>query len=211
MQTPQKWLDVYTQTNGSGWHWNTDEQTLVPRYLHFVFSAVSVSGMLIFMLGMMEKKNDALSSFMKRWGGTWFLAATVIQIGVGLWFYNSIPENMRSIFTADGLPRMLFISSNIIFIIGALCIAIAAFTKNKNTIGWIGIIAMLIGIAEKIINRDQLRQAYLKELNWSFDVLKVSPQHDVIALFIGSLVAGLALLVWVLFKYRKEVRANSPN
>lgn len=212
MQTPQKWLEIYTQTNGSGWHWNMDEQTLIPRYLHFVFSAFAVAGMLVLILGMREKKNEALSQFMIRWGGLWFLAATVIQIGVGIWFYTSIPENLRSIFTVqEGSAKMLFMAAHVLFIIGTACIALATFTKNKNMIAWIGMGAMLAGILIKVINRDQLRQAYLKQVNWSFDVLKAEPQNDVIMLFFGFLAVGLGTLVWVMIKYKKEVKEHSAS
>jgi hypothetical protein len=209
MQTPQKWLAIYTQTAGSGWHWNTDEQTLIPRYLHFVFSALAVAGMLVMILGMREKKNEAQAHFMVRWGGLWFLGATIIQIGVGLWFYYAIPENVRAIFSSDdGSAKMLFMSAHVMFIVGTACIAAATFLKNRSMVAWIGIAAVLIGIVEKVVNRDQLRQAYLREVNWSFDVLKTDPQYSVIALFFVFLVTGLGTLIWVLLKYKKEVKEH---
>jgi hypothetical protein len=206
MQTPQKWLAVYTHTDGSGWHLNLDEVTLIPRYLHIMLSALAVSGLLILYLGMREKNNGGAQSFIIQWGALWFIIPTLLQIGVGFWFYYAIPENFRSIFS-EGTPSVLFNTSHILFAIGTICIAFSAFGKHKDSAAWIGIICILIGIFEKVINRDQLRQAYLKEVKWSVDVLKTAPQYDVIVLFFVSLAAGLGLLVWILHKYRRETRA----
>lgn len=205
MQTPQKWLAIYTGTKGSGWHWNLDEATLWPRYLHFALSAVAVAGMMVLGLGLRER-DEARASFMRRWGGNWFLGATLLQIGVGLWFYYAIPTNLRAIsLDQEGAARTLFISAHVLFIIGSLCIGLAAYGRAGAGAGWAGIALILAGIAEKIINRDQLRQAYLGQVGWHFDALQTSPQHDVIALFFVFLVAGLGLLAWVILKYRREV------
>ena len=210
MQTPQKWLDIYTQTNGTGYHWNMDEATLMPRYLHFAFSAIAVAGMLVLILGMREKKDNALSSFMKRWGGTWFLIGTVANTVVGFMFYFAIPEALRKAFT-EGAGQMLFLSSHVLFIIGTLAIAAVTFLKANNMIGWVGIAAMLVGIAEKVISRDLLRQEYLKQVNWTHAVLQTKPQNDVIALFFISFVAGIGLLLWVYMRYKKEVAAHTQQ
>lgn len=210
MQTPQKWLAIYTNTNGSGWYFNTDEITLIPRYVHIALSAVAVSGLLVLYLGMREKTNEQLKQFAIRWGAIWFVIPTILQVGVGLWFYYAIPENLRSIFS-QGTPGLLFYSSNVLFLIGTVCIILSAMGKHRNLTAWIGIITVLVGILEKIINRDQLRQAYLKEVNWTFDVLKTAPQYDVIVLFFVCLVAGVGLLVWILRKYQKEVKTNTSK
>ena len=210
MQTPQKWLAIYTNTHGSGWYLNTDESTLLPRYVHIGLSAIAVSGLLVLYLGMREKTNEALKQFAIRWGASWFVVTTVLQLGVGFWFYYAIPENLRSIFS-EGTPGILFQSSHVLFLIGIVCIALSALGKHKNITAGMGIVAVLIGILEKIINRDQLRQAYLREVNWSFDVLKTAPQYDVITLFFISLLAGVGLLVWILRKYQKEAKTNSSK
>ncbi len=203
MQTPQKWLDVYTQTNGSGWHLNTDEATLLPRYLHILLSALAVAGLLVMYLGMREKNDESQRSFAIRWGALWFIVPTILQIGVGFWFFYSIPAHIRSIFS-DGTPGLIFVTSHVLFTIGTICIGLSAIGKHHTAVAWTGIITVLIGILEKIISRDQLRQAYLREVNWSFDALTAKPQYDVILLFFISLVAGLGLLIWILRKYRQE-------
>lgn len=210
MQTPQKWLAIYTRTNGSGWYFNTDEVTLIPRYLHIALSAVAVSGLLVLYLGMREKANESLKLWAIRWGAAWFVIPTLLQIGVGFWFYYAIPENLRIIFSQGG-SGLLFQSSHILFLIATVCIALSALGKHKNITAWIGIISLLAGILGKIINRDQLRQAYLRDVNWSFDILKTAPQYDVITLFFISLIAGVGLLLWILRKYQKEVKANLPK
>lgn len=209
MQTPQKWLAIYTHTKGSGWHWNLDEATLWPRYLHFALAAVAVAGMVVLGLGLREKEEER-GRFMRRWGGNWFLAATILQIGVGLWFYYAVPAHLRAIFLEqEGPARTLFISAHVLFTLGSLCIGLAAYGRAGARTGWAGIAMILVGIAEKIINRDQLRQAYLRDVGWSFEALPTAPQHDVIALFFIFLVAGLGLLLWVIFKYRRET--SSPS
>lgn len=210
MQTPQKWLAIYTRTNGSGWYFNTDEVTLIPRYLHIALSAVAVSGLLVLYLGMREKTNESLKFWTIRWGAAWFVIPTLLQIGVGFWFYYAIPENLRIIFSQGG-SGLLFQSSHILFLIATVCIALSALGKHKNITAWIGIISLLAGILGKIINRDQLRQAYLRDVNWSFDILKTAPQYDVITLFFISLIAGVGLLLWILRKYQKEIKANLPK
>ncbi|MBI2505977.1 MAG: hypothetical protein HYW07_22405 [Candidatus Latescibacteria bacterium] len=204
MQTPQKWLGIYTGTQGSGWHWNLDEATLWPRYLHFALSAVAVAGMMVLGLGLRER-DEARAAFMCRWGGSWFLGATALQIGVGLWFYYAIPGHLRAIFLdQEGAARILFVSAHVFFTVGALCIGLASFGRAGARTGWTGIGLILAGIAEKVINRDQLRQAYLGQVGWNFTTLQTAPQHDVIALFFVFLVAGLGLLAWVIARYRRE-------
>ncbi len=210
MQTPQKWLDIYTKTEGSGWHWNMDEATLWPRYLHFLISAVAVAGMMVMELGSrLRTKDPSAAAFMLRWGGIWFLVATILQVGVGLWFYYAIPEHLRAMFLVeDGAARLLFITAHVLFLIGVAALAMTAFGSYRSVVMWAGILATLAGIAMKIINRDQLRQAYLRDVQWSVEQVPTKPQHDVITIFFVALLLGTGVLVWVIRQYRREVSSN---
>ncbi len=210
MQTPQKWLDIYTRTGGSGWHWNIDEATLLPRYLHFTLSAVAVAGLFVVVLGLRARHADeATATFMMRWGAWWFLAASVLQTGVGIWFFYSIPEHLRAIFwSEEGAARTIFVSAHVLFVAGAAFVLLAAFRKPSPFFAWTGIAATLAGIAMKIINRDQLRQAYLRDADWTVEQVRTQPQTDVITIFFVVLLLGSGVLVWAIRKYRREVKSS---
>ncbi len=208
MQTPQKWLEIYTRTNGSGWHWNMDEATLIPRYLHFLFSSFAVAGLLVTILGVREADVNR-SGFMKKWGGLWFVVATLANVAVGFAFYFAIPEGPRAIF--GGSEHLNFTIAHIMFFVGLVCISLTAFGKVKPAVTWIGVVATFVGIAEKIVARDHLRQAYLKEVNWTLDGLKTNPQTDVILLFFAFLIVGTGAMVWGIVKLRKELKAHATK
>jgi hypothetical protein len=124
---------------------------------------------------------------------------------VGTWYYLAIPAGIRSVFQT-GNTGQFFWWANSILGLGLLLVLLAVIGKPKAILVWSGTIVTLAGTAMKLISRDHLRQAYLQKVNFNISQLHTDPQWSVIALFLVFLVAGTAILVYVLWKVQLETK-----
>ncbi|MCP4692876.1 MAG: hypothetical protein GY859_32840, partial [Desulfobacterales bacterium] len=154
MLRPEKWTAWFA--NPEGLLLNLSDPTLIPRYLHFVISAAAVGGLFL--------------DLKKRWrqnagrtpdpspdppGLKWFTHATLLQIPVGLWFFMSLPADVRGIFMGQNpLATTLFILG-----LAGTVLALVMGFKNK-LLPCAG--AALFTIIAMVLTRDMARAALLR-------------------------------------------------
>lgn len=196
MQAPQKWLSMY-QANPHGLNLNTDEPQLIPRYLHFFIASLAVTGMTLGCFGLyLRSKNEEFSKWLIKRGSQIFVGTTLLQIPVGLWFLKSIPYEFAAAFMGgDQAITGVFIASMVLMMLSLIATAVSSTSGNKEAFTC-GLVLNALLILAMIVNRHQLRLLYLSP-HVKPDIVAVSTQLDLLAIFLVSTVALIAYLVWL--------------
>jgi hypothetical protein len=201
MQTPSHWAAKYF-ASPTGWSNNLSDPTLIPRYLHFVTSAIALGGMLLVLLALARWKRDReYASYLFQYGGKSFMYATMAQFIIGSWFLFSIPRNFRMIFMGDSpLASALFIVG-ILGSVAAIFLMSNALRKQNIRVAAYGVSAILaVVIITMIVMRDLLRDAYL-EPYFHPHQFAVKTQWAVLPVFLVLFLGGVGLWLLMLKRY----------
>jgi hypothetical protein len=206
MLAPEKFSALY-HSNPSGTHWNFDEPTVIPRYLHFFVASFAVTGLLVVLFGLGKLKTDgAYGRWAVRYGGTLFIVATVIQMAVGIWFLLALPTDVMMLFMGRNVLATALLGAGILLPIVSMMLMVLAIKSEQPKSLAAGSISVLgLVLVVMVIMRDIVRDGYLAG---KFDVFDrvVEPQWGVMALFAVILVVGLSVVGYML---TKVVRANA--
>jgi hypothetical protein len=201
MQTPSHWAAKYF-ASPTGWSNNLSDPTLIPRYLHFVTSAIAVGGILLVLLAYARwNKDREYASYLFQYGGKSFMYATMAQFIIGTWFLISIPRNFRMIFMGDSpLASVLFLVS-ILATIAAIFLMSNALRKQNIRVATFGVSGLLaVVMITMIVMRDILRDAYL-EPYFHPHQFAVKTQWAVLPVFLVLFIAGVGLWLLMLQRY----------
>jgi hypothetical protein len=192
MLLPPKWAELYRQS-ASGLHLNLTDPTLFPRYLHFVVAAFAVAGIGAALLaGAYQKSDPEWAQEARRYGGKWFLYATFAQVVVGMLF----------LFTLPGPIRMRFLGSSpvdtALLWCGVGCAVGAIFALTRS--GWLSAAVLAAAVALMATVRHRVREMLLQP-DLDVGALPVVPQWAMFAIFAVLLVAGLAVVAWMVLKF----------
>ena len=189
MQMPEIWINYFSDR--AGWMLNFSDPALLPRYLHFMASAVAMGGLAIALYFEIRKRRGATDG--DEWielGCNWFTVATIINFGFGFWFLGALPEAAYDPATLAG--KIFFIT-----IIGSVATIIPSVVYAQTgriipATAW-----ALITILLMTLSRDILRLAYLKPY-FSLSDLPYVPQYSPFILFLLALLGGIYLVGWML-------------
>jgi len=201
MQTPSHWAAKYF-ASPTGWSNNLSDPTLIPRYLHFVTSAIAVGGILLVLLAYARwNKDREYASYLFQYGGKSFMYATMAQFIIGAWFLISIPRNFRMIFMGDSpLASVLFLVG-ILATIAAIFLMSNAIRKQNIRVAAYGVSGLLaVVMITMIVMRDILRDAYL-EPYFHPHQFAVKTQWAVLPVFLVLFIAGVGLWLLMLQRY----------
>ena len=193
MAQPGKWTAYFENRGGS--ILNMSDPTLIPRYLHFVVASVAVAGLFIAMVWSMRKKKGVEGADSKIHSALRIFGyATIVQVILGFWFLIAIPAD----FILQFMGRNIFYSLVLLvgFASGIGAIATAFMSKLRPTV-----IMLLTTIVAMVITRHNLRTLYLGDM-FKLETLELSPQYDVLALFLVILIAGLAAVGYMVNQVR---------
>lgn len=188
MLSPEHWHEMYNQ-GISGLNLNLGEPTLLPRYLHMILGALAVAGLGIgFLARTSRADNEEAAREMENIGRRWFLIATGINIIVGLWFLFAIPREIRRFFIGGNM-----VDSGVLAI-GILLAFVAMAVVRRRP----GLATVLTGLTVFLMTavRHRLRQITL-EPRLRINSLEVNPQWAMLIVFVVVLLAGLAVLAWM--------------
>jgi hypothetical protein len=201
MVSPEKWMAKYLGDT-SGWNMNWSDISLYPRYLHFLFGATAVGGLMIVVAGLLEwNKNESFARFMIRFGGKAFMYVTMIQIVIGLIFLIALPKEQMMIFMGKNMLATILLLVGILLAIGVI------FTMNnalhaddprggaKLTIG-----LTIVLLLTMVIMRDLLRDAYLAKY-FNASQFSTATQWSVFILFLILFIAGVVLWIKMIHTY----------
>jgi len=162
----------------------------VARLAHFVVAAVALAGLGIALLSnRWRRESPELADWGRRYGLTWFMGGTLVQLLVGLWFLFSLPVEIRQALVSDKLAVGLLV-------LGILLALLALLTAPKSLVA--AGLAVLGTISMMAVLRHFVRLAYLRPY---FDPhsLPVKGQWIVFSIFVVLLLAGLATVGWMLY------------
>lgn len=200
MLTPEQWKGMYFQ-NPYGTNLYFSEPTVIPRYLHFMVSALAVAGLVVVMWGLKKIKiNEQLGSWGIKYGILWFTIPTLVNIIIGLWFLISLPKRYFMLFMGENIYATIYFLIALLTMFLSLIFMFLAYNSGRPFAKIIaGKTFLLTTIVMMVLMRHELREAYLQSyLSWNN--LRVEPQWDIIAIFTLLLIAGILTVVWMMKK-----------
>ena len=204
---PEVWKDHYL-ANPFGSSLFTGDAQITPRLLHFVIGALAVTGMAIAVVGWRKSRHDAdYGQYLIKAGSRIFLAATVVQIGIGLWFLFSLPDAMMEIFLGgDSVATIMFMGGATAGA-GALAAFGRAAVKGRMRSVWAGIAMAVVTLAGMLVMRQILREAYLEGPGHiQPEQMEVSPQWGAIIMFTVCFVWGIYAVGKLLLTALREAK-----
>ena len=208
MLAPERWLELY-HSNASGWNLNWSEPSLLPRYLHFVLSALAVSGLGLLVMSLRQRE-DGYRQWLIEQGSSLFTGTTLLNFGVGFWFLVKLPGPVRLAFVGGNGFATALLGAGLLLPLAAVAhLIMAKANKSPKRQLAIGISCGLLSVAAMVIMRDVLRNLALAPY-FSPNQLPVAPQWSIIVLFVFLLVAGLATLYYMLRKVAIATRMQVP-
>jgi hypothetical protein len=189
MQMPEVWTNYFSDR--TGWLLNFSDPVLLPRYLHFMASAVAIGGLAIALYFEILKRRGATDG--DEWiklGCNWFTYATIINFGIGFWFLGALPEAAYNPATLGGKIFFVMMIGSVATIIPS--VAYAQTGRIISATAWALVTVLLMTLA-----RDILRLTYLKPY-FSLSDLPYIPQYSPFILFLLTFLGGIYLVGWML-------------
>ncbi len=188
MQRPESWHRFLARPDG--WLLNLDDATLIPRYLHFVLSALALGGISIALFYEFRgRRGDPDAKKWVRHGSNWFTYATLANFGIGFWFFMALPATAHDFSTTLGKSLAISIIAGIGA--GILSIVFGWRARPRPAFIW-----TLITIFIMIISRELTRAIYLHPYFTPSD-LTVTGQYSPFILFLAFFLGGLVLIAWM--------------
>jgi hypothetical protein len=192
---PNKWASLYAMS-AAGLHLNWSEPTLFPRYLHFIVAAFAVAGLGIALLGVQASKaQNAWGQEAVAYGSRWFIGATLLQLAVGLWFLFSLPGNLMQNFIGGNVVHTVVLWAGVVLAVVALLLV------NRSVPAAVAL--TVLAVALMAVTRHSLREMYLQP-HLDIRTLEVTPQWGMFGIFAVLLVAGLAVVGWMVWQFYKS-------
>jgi hypothetical protein len=189
MQMPEVWAGYFSDRTGG--MLNFSDPALLPRYLHFMASAVAIGGLAIALYFEIRKRRGATDG--DEWitlGCKWFTYATIINFGIGFWFLGALPEAAYDPATLSGKIFFVLIVGSVATIIPSMVYAQTG--RIIPATGW-----ALATVLLMTLSRDILRLTYLKPY-FSLSELPYVPQYSPFIIFLLAVLGGVYLVGWML-------------
>ncbi len=153
MIDPPAWTGFHPRPQGFYINWT--EPSLFPRWLHFLTAALAVSALFSALYRPQSERADApaagarVNIGMKR-----FFNATVIQIGIGIWFLFHLPPPVRAGLLGGDVLSTALLAAGVLL---ALAVLFTAHRKNVKTTTAL----LVLLVFAMVLLRDRVRLAYL--------------------------------------------------
>jgi hypothetical protein len=195
--TPGRW-NLFTEKPG-GWNLNLGEPTLWPRYLHFILAALAIGGLgraIAYRYSSMdeEEKSIQIKRNLKIFG--WI---TLIQLGIGTWFWLTMPEPVWKSFMGGSMFATIMMVAGWLI---ALLILHSAFTGRFTSAMILGGVQVLV----MVIIRDLARATYLDGIFRPAELENVKEFSPLVAFLIVFVIGLLALyyMIRLIFKSKTQ-------
>jgi hypothetical protein len=207
MIMPENWLRLY-QTGASGFHLPLAHQQLWPRWLHFLVSAIAVTGLAIASIAAFGKSPDQEHKcWLLKKGAHIFAGATALQIPIGALFLFSLPRQVMLKFVGGDLPATAVFTLSMILILTSIGLAVYSARSGKTVLfKWALSSAMLLVLLMVLLRH--LLRAFLVSPYIVPDSVPVQTQWDLLIVFVLTAVALVVYLVWLV---RLAWRAYHPG
>ncbi len=191
MLRPERFPGIHAASD-LGLYLHLDEPMLWPRFLHFVVAAFAVTGLTVAYLGAARRRADpALGGAMRDYGVRLFTVATLVEFAVGAWFLSSLPAPVRATFMGGWPGHTSLLAASVLMALVALVVVPRSLAGGSTL--------MVLTLGGMTVIRHRVRALMLAPL-FVPAALPVRPQWAMFAIFAACLVAGIAVVVWMMMR-----------
>ncbi len=209
VQTPGKWLAMYSSHPGGG-SLDLSDPTVVPRWAFFILPGVAVAGLSLILRGaFLERRGRTEDGRRSRRTGARAMAA---GLGLGLlaggFLVATLPPHVRSVVTGGGVPTALACAAAGLAVLSTALGIVSTSRRGLSSpvasaLAWAGAVACIVAL------RDLVRLAYL-EGSFSPGDVPINAQWGMLAVFLASLAAGILLLSILAVRVLRGMIAARP-
>jgi hypothetical protein len=179
----------------------SDYPAFLPRYLHMMTGALAIGGLFVALAGRYQADRDPeLAALARDVGLKTFFWATVVNIGIGVWFLLAQPRPMMLLFMGGNLP------ATITFVIALLVAAGMLFMAWRKRF-WLTFWHAVALVFLMSFMRAWLRAGYLQEV-FTLDKLQVVPEYSPMVFFFAMLIFGIGCIAWMLKKTKDALASR---
>ncbi len=177
--------------NPEGTMLNLSDPSMYPRFLHSVLGAIAVGGLAIALFyDFKKRKGEEAAEEGIAIGMNWFAGATMLNFGVGSWYWGSLPEYVRSL-GGDGSAFFL------IFIVLGIITAVFSLIYGMRHEVRPAVYLLLTSLFCMTLVREFVRRLTLAPWFKTSD-LEVVPQYSPLIVFLITFAGGLALIYYMI-------------
>ncbi len=177
--------------NPEGTLLNLSDPSLFPRFFHSVLGAIAVGGLAIGLFyDFKKRKGDETAEEGIAVGMNWFAGATMLNFGVGPWYWGSLPESVRSL-TGDGSAFFLF------FLLAGIVAAIFSLIYGMRHQVRPAVYYLMGTLFCMVLVREFTRRLALAPWFKTSD-LEVVPQYSPFIVFLIIFAGGLGLIYYMI-------------
>lgn len=196
MLHPEKWAELYKHS-ANGMNFFLGDKQQIPRFLHFFFSSIAMTGLFIGYLGTRKKERDPeQADWMIKKGSLVYAIVSTLQIAIGFHFLFSLPIEIREQFmNASGIMSYVFLGSVALAVI-SIILGFSASTSGSVKLLKSTMHTAFLVVLTMVISRHFLRSAMAAPYVQP-EKIAVQPQWDLLAIFVVSAVGLIVYLVWL--------------
>ncbi len=192
MLRPEQHLPMYLASD-AGLHGNVADGWVWPRFAHMLVGSLAITGLAVAWIARLRRRLDrTVAAGIERYGTRLFAAATLVEFVVGVGLFLSLPRPVRDIFVAGRTPDVILLVAGIAFALAAVAIV------RRSLL--VGSCAAIVALADMAIVRHRVRDLLL-EPYFRTGSLVIAPQTGMFLLFAAMLVAGLAVVAWMVWRF----------
>jgi hypothetical protein len=189
---------AFHEASARGLQLNSGDPIVLPRYLHMLAGALAVAGLLVAMVGLLERRRDAaFGSWAVAYGCRWFIGATIANVAIGTWHLAALPASVLPLFMGGDVLATALLAGGVLT--GLMALGAAMIASTTSTPGRLLVVAggaTVATIVQMVLVRDIVRQAILNAAGFQ-PATWIVPQWGPIAIFLVLLVAAIALVAWM--------------
>lgn len=198
MLRPDAWAGLY-QASATGHHLSSPDPTLDLRWLLMLTSSLGFGGLGCILYSLKSTLGADVRTFLARGGGLAAVIGLVLTAVCGVLAFRAQPSTVQYVLTHGALHQGAMLAWVAGLILGggtALGVLARPAGVSRGTLGR-ALAAGLLGIGGHVVVRDGVRDQML--LSYGLDVWKrdVVTNWSVVGAFVGFLLAGVAVLVWL--------------
>ncbi len=178
--------------NPEGLLLNFSDPTLYPRFLHSVLGAIAVGGISIALFyDFKKRKGDEGAGENIATGMNWFAGATMLNFGVGCWYWGSLPESVRALGGEGSAFFLIFI------VLGSIAAIFSLIYGMRHEVRP-AVYYLLASLFCMVLVREFARRLTLAPWFKTSD-LEVVPQYSPLIAFLIVFAGGLGL-IWYMIR-----------
>lgn len=210
LQNPEVWRSLYLSDRRGLHLYAVWESSVLPRYLHFLFAALALTGLAVAAMGVRRRAREPeFARWAMGYGARWFIGGTLLQMGSGIWFVASQPARIRNALLGASPQDTLLLA----VAIGCALVAMGALVpSDRISAGRLYLASAAIGVTVILmaILRQRIRTMWLDPY-FRTEQLSVASQWGAILLFLILFLAGVLLVGWMLWQFFRSPSKALPQ